>query len=233
MPRMFLPVAKASSATVMVNESGRAQCHRRLPVARDQRAAGRTRVDSSFSGWPGHDGSCAHAVGENDVGEGHQPVGGNDSTGGSSERHRCDRAHPCCRQSLDAKRKLLAGPAFPQRHEGGVIVGARSRGADRRREGQRAVGATRGVPTGATNSAIAALLKSRCDRARPCWPTSTTVPTAEFSRQPRIYLVHERGAQLESESQSRYGDRVRRDLWVRLAVGVDERRCHVGLSTTL
>jgi hypothetical protein len=49
-----------------------------------------------------------------------------------------------------------------------VIVGARSRGADRRREGQRAVGATRGVPTGATNSAIAALLKSRYDRARPC-----------------------------------------------------------------
>jgi hypothetical protein len=57
---------------------------------------------------------------------------------------------------------------------------ARSRGADRRREGQRAVGPTRGVPTGATNSAIAALLKSRYDRARPCWPTSTTVPTAEF-----------------------------------------------------
>jgi hypothetical protein len=60
------------------------------------------------------------------------------------------------------------GPAFPQQHKGGVIVGARSRGADRRREGQRAVGATRGVPTGATNSAIAALLKSRYDRARPC-----------------------------------------------------------------
>jgi hypothetical protein len=129
-----------------------------------------------------------------------------------------------------ANRKLLAGPAFPQQHEGGVIVGARIRGADRRREGQRAVGPTRGVPTGATNSAIAALLKSRYDRARPCWPTSTTVPTAEFSRQPRIHLVHERGAQLESESQSRYGDRVRRDLWVRLAVGADERRFHVGLS---
>ena len=72
------------------------------------------------------------------------------------------------------------GPAFPQQHKGGVIVGARSRGADRRREGQRAVGATRGVLTGATNSAIAALLKSRYDRARPCWPTSTTVPTASF-----------------------------------------------------
>ncbi|HKH51977.1 MAG TPA: hypothetical protein VKA77_09305, partial [Mycobacterium sp.] len=41
-----LPVAMASSATVIVDESGRAQCHRRLPAARDQRAAGRTRVDS-------------------------------------------------------------------------------------------------------------------------------------------------------------------------------------------
>jgi hypothetical protein len=34
MPPMFLPVAMASSATVIVDESGRAQCHRRLPAAR-------------------------------------------------------------------------------------------------------------------------------------------------------------------------------------------------------
>jgi hypothetical protein len=104
-----------------------------------------------------------------------------------------------------AKRKLLAGPAFPQQHKGGVIVGARSRGAHRRGEGRRAVGATRGEPTGDDELGDRRLLKSRYDRARPCWPTSTTVPTTEFP--PRIYLVHERGAQLEAESQSRYGDR--------------------------
>jgi hypothetical protein len=39
-------VAMPSSATVMVDESGRAQCHRPLPAARKQRAAGRARVDS-------------------------------------------------------------------------------------------------------------------------------------------------------------------------------------------
>jgi hypothetical protein len=132
-----------------------------------------------------------------------------------------------------ANRKLLAGPAFPQQHEGGVIVGARSRGADRRREGQRAVGPTRGVPTGATNSAIAALLKSRYDRARPCSADFDDRSDGRVSRQPRIHLVHERGAQLESESKSLYGEWVRRDMWVRLAAGADERRFHVGPSTTL
>jgi hypothetical protein len=114
-----------------------------------------------------------------------------------------------------------------------VIVGARIRGADRRREVQRAVGPTRGMPTGATNSATAALLKSRYHRARPCSADFDDRSDGRVSRQPRIHLVHERGAQLESESKSRYGERVGRDLWVPLAAGADERRCHVGLSTTL
>jgi hypothetical protein len=155
-----------------------------------------------ISGWSGDDEVLPTPSTARDRRRRRSPPGRkNDSTGRPTKRHRCHRAHPRRRQSVDGQQKVMGKERLCRcQCNDGLLVGASRRALiDAARVNELSAPLAASLP-GTMNSVInaeakvrpgVALLAVRRDRS-----------DRRVSRQPRNHLVPERSAQLESESQS-------------------------------